>query len=130
MEVNFAEMKDLKIGRYVIIDGEPCKVVEIETSAPGKHGASKMRVVAIGLFDNQKRTLLKSSDSEVEIPIINRVNAQVVSVQENTAQVMDLNTYQVYDVLIPEELKKDIKAGSNVELMEFNEKRIISRLLG
>jgi translation initiation factor 5A len=130
MEVNYVQMRELKVGRYVVIDGEPCKIVEIETSAPGKHGAAKMRVVAIGIFDNQKRTLLKSSDAEVEIPILNKVNAQVVSVQENTAQVMDLTNYQIYEVAIPEDQKENIKPGTNVELIECLGKRAIFRVLG
>ncbi|MGB9703463.1 MAG: translation initiation factor IF-5A [Candidatus Micrarchaeales archaeon] len=130
MEVNYVQMRELKVGRYVVIDGEPCKIVEIETSAPGKHGAAKMRVVGIGLFDNQKRTLLKSADAEVEIPIINKVNAQVVSVQENSVQVMDLNTYQIYEVPIKEEEKENLKPGTNVELIECLGKKAIFRILG
>jgi translation initiation factor 5A len=130
MEVNYAQMRELKVGRYVVIDGEPCKIVEIETSAPGKHGAAKMRVVAIGIFDNQKRTLLKSADAEVEIPVLNKVNAQVVSVQENTAQVMDLTNYQIYEVAIPEDQKENVKPGTNVELIECLGKRAIFRVLG
>ncbi|MGC9132494.1 MAG: translation initiation factor IF-5A [Candidatus Micrarchaeia archaeon] len=130
MEVNYVQMRELKVGRYVVIDGEPCKIVEIETSAPGKHGAAKMRVVGIGLFDNQKRTLLKSADAEVEIPIINKVNAQVVSVQENSAQVMDLTTYQIYEVPITQEEKENLKPGTNVELIECLGKKAIFRILG
>jgi len=130
MEVNYVQMRELKVGRYVVIDGEPCKIVEIDTSAPGKHGAAKMRVVGIGLFDNQKRTLLKSSDAEVEIPVINKINAQVVSVRENTAQVMDLTNYQIYELPIPEDQKENIKPGVNVELIECLGKRAIFRVLG
>jgi translation initiation factor 5A len=130
MEVNYVQMRELKVGRYVVIDGEPCKIVEIETSAPGKHGAAKMRVVGIGLFDNQKRTLLKSADAEVEIPVINKVNAQVVSVQENSVQVMDLNTYQIYEVPITQEEKENLKPGTNVELIECLGKKAIFRILG
>jgi len=130
MDVNYAQMHELKVGRYVMIDGEPCKIVEIETSAPGKHGAAKMRIVAIGIFDNQKRTLLKSADAEVEIPVLNKVNAQVVSVQENTAQVMDLTNYQIYEVAIPEDQKENVKPGTNVELIECLGKRAIFRVLG
>lgn len=130
MEINYAQMRELKVGRYIVIDGEPCKIVEIETSAPGKHGAAKMRVVAIGIFDNQKRTLLKSADAEVEIPVINKINAQVVSVQENTVQVMDLTNYQIYEVPIPQEHKEELKPGTNVELIECLGKRAIFRVLG
>lgn len=40
------ELGSLKPGNLVIIDGEPCKVVSIEKSKPGKHGSAKARVVA------------------------------------------------------------------------------------
>ncbi|EQD40574.1 translation initiation factor IF-5A, partial [mine drainage metagenome] len=47
--VGFASMKEIKVGRYIIIDGIPCKVVNIDVSSPGKHGSAKMRVTAIGI---------------------------------------------------------------------------------
>ncbi|MCL5429921.1 MAG: hypothetical protein M1504_00400, partial [Candidatus Marsarchaeota archaeon] len=46
-EIQHESARDIKIGRYIIIDGIACRVVEIETSKPGKHGAAKMRVTAI-----------------------------------------------------------------------------------
>jgi len=30
------DLGDVKEGSYVIIDGEPCKIVEVEKSKPGK----------------------------------------------------------------------------------------------
>lgn len=30
-----AELGSVKVGRYILIDGEPCKVVEFEKSKPG-----------------------------------------------------------------------------------------------
>jgi translation initiation factor 5A len=67
VEKVFAVAKDLKIGRYVLIDDVPCRVVEIESSKPGKHGAAKMRITAIGVFEGQKKTLLSPGDADVEI---------------------------------------------------------------
>ena len=127
-EKTFAEAKTLKPGKYVIIDGIPCKVVSVDISKPGKHGAAKMRIVAMGIFENVKKTLLTPSDAEVEIPIIKRKNAQVVSVSGDTAQLMDKETYEMYEVKIPEELAKDIEEGKDVEVMEALGRRAIIRV--
>ena len=121
-------MKDLKVGKFVLIDDFPCKVVDIETSAPGKHGAAKMRVTAIGVFDGAKRTLLKPSDGDVEIPIIERKKGQIVSVSGETAQVMDSETFEVFELPIPEELKADATAGKEIDYMQTMGKKILTRV--
>jgi hypothetical protein len=62
----------LKVGRYIVIDEEPCKIIAYSTSAPGKHGAAKARIDAKGIFDDQKRSIIKPVDAKVPIPIIDR----------------------------------------------------------
>jgi len=124
----FAVMKELKVGKYVMIDEEPCRIVGIQTSAPGKHGAAKMRVDAIGLFDGSKRNLLKPSDADCEIPIIERKNGQVVSISGDTAQLMDLVSFETFDARIPEELKDKIADGKEVEYMETMGRRLLQRI--
>ncbi|MEM7827910.1 MAG: translation initiation factor IF-5A, partial [Candidatus Aenigmatarchaeota archaeon] len=37
-------VKDLNEGNYVMADGEPCRVVSITISKPGKHGSTKARI--------------------------------------------------------------------------------------
>ncbi|MEM2974260.1 MAG: translation initiation factor IF-5A [Candidatus Micrarchaeia archaeon] len=128
MSVVPGSAKDLKEGKFVVIDGEPCKVVEIQTSAPGKHGAAKMRITAVGIFDNTKRTLLKPSDADVEIPIVERKVVQVISVSGDVAQVMDPDSYEVYELKIPDELKGQVDAGKEVEIMETMGRRMMQRV--
>ncbi|RLF40421.1 MAG: translation initiation factor IF-5A, partial [Thermoplasmata archaeon] len=41
-----AEVRELRVNRYIIIDNEPCKIVSITTSKPGKHGDAKARIEA------------------------------------------------------------------------------------
>jgi translation elongation factor P/translation initiation factor 5A len=36
-----AEVRELKVGRYMLIDEEPCKILSIDTSKPGKHGEAR-----------------------------------------------------------------------------------------
>src|SRR3989338_5961608 len=114
----FGSMGDLKVGKYVIIEDVPCRVVSIDKSKPGKHGAAKMNVVAIGLCDNTKRSLMKPSDADVEIPIIERKRAQIVAVTGTSAQLMDLASYETFEVELPEDMRAGMESGREIEYME------------
>ncbi len=128
-EVQFVSMKDIKVGRFILIDDIPCKVVDIETSAPGKHGSAKMRVTGIGIFDGQKKTLLQPSHAEVQQPVIKKRKAQVVSVSGSAVQLMDSETYEVYDLNVTDEFKGKLSAGAEVEIMEAMGRKALSRIL-
>ena len=110
-DISYASMHDIKVGRFLLIDGVACKVVDIDISSPGKHGHAKMRVTAIGIFDGEKKTLLKPSDADIEVPNIKKKKAQVVSVSGNIAQLMDSETYEVYDIKITDEFSGQAERG-------------------
>jgi len=124
----FATAKDLKEGKYVLIDDIPCRIVNIETSKSGKHGGPKMRITAIGVFVGQKKTLLTPGDADVEVPIIDRKTVQIMSVSGKSAQVMDSLTYEVYDIEIPDELVGEAAAGKEAEILESMGKRMMERI--
>ncbi len=128
VEKVFAVAKELKIGKYVLIDDIPCKVVEIESSKPGKHGAAKMRITAIGVFEGQKKTLLTPGDADVDVPIIERKNVQIMSVSGSNAQVMDQQTYEVYDMEIPADLQGQAAAGKEAEVLEAMGRKKMERV--
>jgi translation initiation factor 5A len=111
------DVGELRVGGYMIIDGEPCRIVDIAKSKPGKHGAAKARIVAIGVFDNQKRQFVKSVDGGAEIPIIDKRAGQVFSVNPTGVQIMDLETYEYIDAPFPDEedLKAKLVAGAELE---------------
>lgn len=124
----FASAKDLKEGKYVLIEDIPCKVVAIDISKSGKHGGAKMRVVAIGIFDGQKKTLLTPGSQDVEVPTIERKNVQIMSVSGKTAQVMDAETYEMYEMEIPDELLADAAAGKEAEVLQAMGRRKMERI--
>lgn len=117
-------------GSYILIDGFPCRVVSVDLSSPGKHGSAKARITAVGIFDNTKRTLLKPSHSEIEVPEILKKRAQVVSVTGTSAQLMDTETYEMFDVTIPDDLKNEVAPGKEVEVLEAMGKKALTRVLG
>ncbi|MEM0359466.1 MAG: translation initiation factor IF-5A [Hadesarchaea archaeon] len=122
------EVGKLREGRFIIIDGEPCKIVGYSTSAPGKHGHAKAKIDAISFFDGQKRTVIKPTSAKVEVPIVKRGNAQVLAVVKNNAQLMDLTTYETFELPIPMELRGEIKEGVEVEYIEALGRRKIERV--
>src|SRR3989344_4350385 len=105
---------NIQKGTSIILDGAACKVVDVEISKPGKHGHSKIRVSAVGLVDEKKRIIVLPGHDNVEVPIIEKKNAQVLSISGDKANVMDNETYETYDLTIPEELKGEVVEGANV----------------
>lgn len=129
MSINYVSLGDVKVGTYIIIDGEPCRVVEISRAKTGKHGSAKAHVVAIGLFSGSKKTLTAPVDQRVESPIIEKRVGQILADLGNTFQVMDMETFETYEVEKPTDpqLLDKIKPGLQVEYWEVLGKRLIVR---
>lgn len=123
MSTERTEVRNLKEGRYVVMEGEPCRIKKIQTSQPGKHGSAKARVRGIGIFDEKKRSFIKSVGDKVEVPIIGRERGQVVSITGDTLQVMDLSTYGTFEVKKPEGI--DLSEGEEIRYLEAMGRRKI-----
>ena len=115
------ELGSIKVGSYVMVEGEPCRIVGYVHSKPGKHGSAKARVVAIGVFDNVKRTFVKPVDQNVEVPLIEKRSGQVLALLPLAVQLMDLETYSVLEAPFPEdeELKGKLVSGVEVEYWQI-----------
>jgi len=123
-------MKDLKAGRYVVIDGEPCKVLDVTVSVPGKHGGAKARLEAVGIFDERRRSIVKPADTEIEVPIVEKKTGQVVAVTPKNVQIMDMESYETFEAPIPEELKEKIAQGVEVQYWILMGKKILVQVRG
>jgi len=118
------EVRMLKEGKYVVIDDEPCTIMSITTSKPGKHGAAKARIEGIGVFDSQKRTAVQPVTAKMYVPIIERRSGQVLSVMDDTAQVMDLEDYSTIEIKILEELQETgrVEPGKEIPFLHYEGK--------
>lgn len=126
------DVGSIREGQYIIIDNEPCRVVEVEKSKPGKHGSAKARIVAIGVFDNVKRSMVSPVDSKVDVPVIEKKAGQVVSLSPTSVQLMDLETYEVFETNLPteEDLKSKLTGGVEVEYWKILGRVKIVRVKG
>ncbi len=114
MSKKVVEVKTLKVGKYIILGDEASKIVNIQTSSPGKHGAAKARIDAVGIFDNQKRNIVKPVDAKIDVPMIDKRTAQVLALMGSDVQLMDLETYETFEVPIPDEMRNDLIEGAEV----------------
>jgi len=120
-----AEVRTLKVGKYIIVDDEPCKILDITTSKPGKHGEAKARIDAMGLFDNQKRSIVHPVKHKVGVPMIDKRTAQVLSIAGSTVQLMDMATYETFELPLSEDMA--LESGKEVQYMEALGRRKITR---
>ena len=98
-------------GDTIIIDNAPCKITDTATSRPGKHGHAKVNLMAVGLLDGKKRNVVMPGHDRVEVPIIEKKSAQVLSIAGTKANVMDTETYETFEMDIPEELAGEVRDG-------------------
>ena len=117
-----SDLGSLKIGSYILLphtdqpSGEPCRIVEYDTSKPGKHGSAKARIVGQGVFDGQKRPHVGPVSMQIHIPLINKKVGQIISMNGDVVQIMDSETFETIDVsMIDDEVKGKLSNGDNVE---------------
>ena len=128
MSTEQAEVRELKEGRYVNIDDEPCKILSISTSKPGKHGEAKARIEAVGIFDGNKKSVVYPVKHKVQVPLIDKRQAQVVSIQGGEAQLMDLETYEMFQLPVPEDMKDSLTAGGDIQYIVAMGRKKITRV--
>lgn len=126
MARKLVEVRTLKVGKYVMINGEPGRIVNYTTSSPGKHGSAKARVEAMGIFDNQRRSFILPVDSKIETPVVERKAGQLLATMGNMVQVMDLRDYSTFEMVKPD--LKGLADGMEIEYTEFEGKRLVERV--
>ena len=89
-----AEIRTLKVGRYVAIDDDAFKILGMSKSKPGKHGSAKARIELEDIFTGQKRSHVGTVTDTINIPIIEKGSAIVTHIQGNEVHGMDNKTYQ------------------------------------
>ena len=125
------DLGSLKVGSYIIIDGEPCRIVSYDHREPGKHGSAKARVAAMGVFDGSRHSLVAPVSANVEVPLIDKRSGQLISVAGQVLQIIDLETFEVFETsAIEDEIRDKLNQGGEVEYWKVLERIKIVRVKG
>lgn len=127
-EIKQALASSLKTGNFVIFDNIACRITKMDISKTGKHGHAKCRIEAVGLVDGRKIVKVIPGHDSVDVPIIEKRGAQVLSTNEDIANVMDMESYETFDLKIPEELKGEVKEGMQVVYWIILNERVMKQV--
>merc|ERR1712093_79519 len=76
------EAGQIRKGGFIMIKGNPCKVVDVSTSKTGKHGHAKCHFVAVNIFTGKKQEELCPSTHNADVPFVSRRDYQVMSIDD------------------------------------------------
>ncbi len=128
-DVTMAEIGKLKEGRYIVVNGEPHIITNMQKSAPGKHGHAKYRVEAKNMFTGNKTVIVMTAHAHIEVPNLRKQKANVLSVSGTSAQIMDMENYETFDLEIPEELQEQVEAGKIILYWQIMGKKIMKEIV-
>jgi len=117
------EVGKLKEGRYMVVDDEPCKIMSIAVSKPGKHGAAKARIDVVGIFDGQKRSVVSPTSATVYAPIVERKTGQILTIAGNVVTFMDMKDFNNFELTVPDEIVATFQPAQEVPYIESLGKR-------
>ena len=128
MVLKIIDATEIKVGTNIIFDGIPCTVKNIDISKTGKHGHAKARVEAVGIITGQKKVIVAPGHDKFEVPFLDKRKAQVLSITDKV-NVMDLESFETFDVPCGSEIKEQLEENSNVEYWDVEGEKIIKRKL-
>ena len=128
MVLKLIDAHGAKPGTTIMIEGEAYNVRSNDISKSGKHGASKCRIEAINVITGNKKVLACPGAERFEVPMIEKKKAQVLSVSDSTASVMDLESYETIEIPYIPELKEKLAPEKQVEYWDIEGKKIIMRV--
>lgn len=129
MVLKLIDATQAKPGATIMIENDAYTVRSNDISKTGKHGASKCRIEAVGIFSGKKKVIAVNGGERFEVPLVEKHKAQVLNAFEKTASVMDLESYETLDLLFMEELNGQLVPEQQVEYWDIEGKKVIMRAL-
>ena len=128
MVARVIEATEMRVGTYLLLDGIAHQVKKMDISKTGKHGHAKVRFEATSAFSGKKKVMVIPGHDKFEVPMIEKKNAQVLSMSGNTASIMDSESFENLDLEVPEELQGSVNEGSNVEYWDIEGNKLLKKV--
>lgn len=129
MVAKVIDATEMRVGTFLMIDGSAFQVKKMDVSKTGKHGHAKVRFEANSVMTGKKKVAVVPGHDKFEVPMVDKRSAQVLSVSENEASLMDSESFENLDLPIPEELKESLTSGVSVEYWDVEGEKLIKRVM-
>ena len=129
MVLKVIEATQAKPGTTIMVDGEAATVKSNDISKTGKHGHAKCRMECIEIFTGKKKVIAVPGHERYDVPLVEKKKAQVLSVSDTTASVMELESYETVDMPFIPEIKDDLSPERQVEYWDIEGKKVIMKAI-
>jgi len=130
MVLKIINATEAKVGTNIIVDGMSCVVKSIDISKTGKHGHAKCRIEAVGIISGSKKVFVVPGHDRLEVPLVEKRKAQVLSKGVDTVNLMDLESFETMDVSCPDkEVMGTLQEDGNCEYWDIEGDKIVKRKL-
>jgi len=130
MVLKIIDATEVKVGTNILVEGMPCLVKSIDISKTGKHGHAKCRIEAVGIITGTKKVFVVPGHERLEVPIVDKRKAQILSKADGKASLMDLENFETIEVACPDsEVFEELQENGNCEYWDVEGEKIIRRKL-
>jgi len=118
-----AQCSSLRKGGYVMLKGNPCKIIDMSTSKTGKHGHAKVNMAGVDIFTGKKYEDMSPSTHNMMVPVVKREDWQLMSIDDGFLFLMndngdtreDIGEDQV-DAEVLDEINKKLEAEEDMQV--------------
>ena len=100
LESTSIPVNKLKKGGYVLLEGRPCRVVDIAKSKTGKHGHAKANIASTDIFTGRRYEAHLPTSHDIEVPMVDRQDYALINIDGKNTQLLDLQGNMREDVEI------------------------------
>ncbi len=128
MVARVIDATEMRVGTFLLLDGVAHQVKKMDVSKTGKHGHAKVRFEAINVFTGKKKVQVIPGHDKFEIPMIDKRNGQVLSINGDIASIMDSESFENLDLTIGENVE-GVSEGVNVEYWDIEGDKLLKRVI-
>ena len=100
----------LKPGSLVMVKGFPCKVTDVSTAKPGKHGSAKVIIKAKDILTMKQYECTFHAGDMIDAPIVKRTEYTLLNIDDDALELLDAQGEMKSDCNLPsEEHLKDVR---------------------
>ena len=116
----------LKNGSLVMVKGNPCRVTEVTTAKPGKHGSAKVILKGKDILTMKVYECTFHAGDLVDAPIVKRNEYTLLNIDDGALELLDSNGEVKSDVNLPDGIEhlKDV-ATKIKEIFEEGKKECL-----
>ena len=130
MVLKIINATEARTGTNILIDGVPFTIRNIDISKTGKHGHAKCRIEAVAIMSKNRKIFVIPGHDRLEVPLVEKRKAQVLSKADGKANVMDLENFESMEMDVSEEdVFESLEENGNCEYWDVEGTRFVKRKL-